>query len=183
MQKLIRVLFFSLVSMSAYGEVLHVADTGFIVENSYQTAASPEQAWEALINDIGRWWPADHTWFGDSANLSIEAKANGCFCEIDGERQVMHMQISFVDPGRLLRMTGGLGPMQQMGMTGALDWRIEAGEGGSTLTLTYRVNGINPDGFAELAPIVDAVQAQQLGGLGLFLDDDVTARYPDHVPE
>jgi len=40
---------------------------------------------------------------------------------------------------------------------------------GARITLTYKVGGINPEGFAELAPIVDRVQAQQLGGLAEFL--------------
>ena len=75
------------------------------------------------------------------------------------------MRISFVDPSKLMRMTGGLGPLQGMGMFGALEWKFETIERGTEITMTYRVNGISPDGFAELAPIVDRVQAIQLGGL------------------
>ena len=57
-----------------------------------------------------------------------------------------------------------------MGVHGALDWRISPGEhGGSRITLTYTVSGINPDGFAALAPIVDKVQGLQLGGLAAHL--------------
>ena len=82
------------------------------------------------------------------------------------------MRISFVDPPSLMRMTGGLGPLQGMGMYGALEWVFESTDQGTNVTMTYRVNGINPDGFAELAPIVDAVQAIQLGGLGSLVQNN-----------
>ena len=75
------------------------------------------------------------------------------------------MRIAFVDPNKIMRMTGGLGPLQGMGMYGALEWTFTAMDQGTEITMSYRVNGINPDGFAELAPIVDRVQAIQLGGL------------------
>jgi uncharacterized protein YndB with AHSA1/START domain len=153
----------------ALGEVRFVSATGFVVVNEVVTHAPPEQAWRALVDDVGHWWPADHTWFGRSENLSIDAQAGGCFCERDGERSVEHMRISFVEPPKLLRMTGGLGPLQGMGMYGALDWSIAPRAGGTVITLTYRVAGINPEGFAALAPIVDQVQAQQLGGLARYL--------------
>lgn len=153
----------------AGAEVTYLSDTGFIVENRVDVQATPEQVWKALVNDVGRWWPSDHTWYGNNANLSIDARANGCFCEIEGDKQAMHMLVTFVEPPRMLRMTGGLGPLQGMGMYGALDWLIESSGQGSRITLTYRVNGINPDGHAQFAPIVDQVQGLQLGGLATFL--------------
>ena len=67
-------------------------------------------------------------------------------------------------------MTGGLGPLQGMGMYGALDWVFESNDLGTQVTMTYRVNGISEGGFAELAPIVDQVQGLQLGGLKTLLD-------------
>ena len=68
---------------------------GFLIENSAVVPVDAMTAWKALINDVGKWWPADHTWFGRSEHLRIDARAGGCFCEIDGERQVLHMTISF----------------------------------------------------------------------------------------
>lgn len=143
--------------------------TGFVIENTGVVPTDPATAWKALVEDVDRWWPADHTWFGSSANLRIDARAGGCFCEIDGERQVMHMTIAFVDPGRLLRMLGGLGPLQGMGMYGALDWTFEAAEGGTRITLRYQASGYVPEDFDELVPVVDRVQGLQLGGLLEYL--------------
>ena len=67
-------------------------------------------------------------------------------------------------------MTGGLGPLQVLGMFGALDWGFELIGDGSQLTLTSTVNGINPDGFAQLAPIVASVQWIQLNALKMYLE-------------
>lgn len=156
--------------LTAQAEVLSVAKHGFIIENSITTDASQQEAWRALIDHPDKWWPADHTWWGKAENLSIDEQAGGCFCEVAGNNSAEHMRISFVDQYNLLRMTGGLGPLQGMGMHGALDWSFSVTEEGKTqINLKYTVAGINPGGYDTLAPIVDKVQAQQLGGLGEFL--------------
>ena len=79
------------------------------------------------------------------------------------------MTVTFVDPGRLMRMTGGLGPLQGMGMDGALEWRFVAENGGTRITLWYRAGGYTPDDLASFVPVVDKVQALQLGGLAEYL--------------
>ncbi len=53
----------------AGAEVTYLSNTGFIVENHVEVQAAPEQVWQALVNDVGRWWPSDHTWYGNNANL------------------------------------------------------------------------------------------------------------------
>lgn len=156
-------------TLAARAEVLSSGATGFVIENTATVPADPTTTWEALVNDVGQWWPADHTWFGRSENLHIDARAGGCFCEVDGARQALHMTIGFVDPGHLLRMLGGLGPLQGMGMYGALDWKLEAAGTGTRITLRYDVNGFAPDNLEALVPVVDRVQAQQLGGLVRYL--------------
>lgn len=160
----------SLSSSVLQAEVLNISEHGFIIENKITTDASQQLAWRALIDSPDKWWPADHTWWGKAENLSIDEKAGGCFCEISGNNSAEHMRISFVDQYNLLRMTGGLGPLQGMGMHGALDWSFTSVADGQTeISLKYTVSGINPGGYETLAPIVDKVQAQQLGGLAEFL--------------
>ena len=142
---------------------------GFTLENSEWVPVAPQVAYAALVNDVGRWWPADHTWWGDASKLSISDKAGGCFCEIDGAQQAWHMTVTFTDPGKLMRMTGGLGPLQGMGLHGALDWRFAEEIGGTRITLWYRAGGYTPDHIGKFAPVVDKVQGLQLGGLATFL--------------
>jgi hypothetical protein len=81
------------------------------------------------------------------------------------------MQVVFVDPQKLLRMTGGLGPFQGMGLSGVLEWRMTPVDGGTRITLWYRAGGYTPDDLSKLASVVDGVQALQLGGLANYLRD------------
>lgn len=151
-------------------EVKFVSDFGFVVENQITTRKSAEQVRNALIHHIDEWWPKDHSWWGAQGKFYIEPRAGGCFCEISDDKSAEHMHIAFVEPQTLLRMTGGLGPLQGMGMYGALDWRFEQHDKLTKVVLTYTVNGAHPDGFASLAPIVAQVQGQQLMGLKTFVE-------------
>ena len=154
---------------TARAEVKDSAPNGFTIENSQVVPVDAATAWKALVDDVGRWWPKDHTWWGDASKLSIQARAGGCFCEIDGERQAWHMTVTFVDPGSTLRMTGGLGPLQGMGADGALEWRFAKAAEGTKITLWYRAGGYTPDDISKFVPVVDKVQGQQLGGLADYL--------------
>jgi hypothetical protein len=161
-----------IVSPGTKAEVLHVSEYGFIVENQIQTDRSVDDAWRAMVQDVDKWWPKSHTWWGHDSVLTIDPQAGGCFCETSDTNSAEHMRISFVEVGKLLRMTGGLGPLQGMGMHGAQDWQFKATDIGTQITLTYKVSGINPEGFVKLAPIVGYVQGVQLGGLKVFLEKD-----------
>lgn len=157
-------------SEPAAAEVKDATASGFTVENAIEVPVEPAKAWKALVDEVDRWWPADHTWWGAESVLTIEPRAGGCFCERHGERQALHMLVTFVDPGKLLRMTGGLGPLQGMGLTGALEFRLAPAAGGATtIVMYYRAGGYTPDDLAKLAPVVDRVQALQLGGLATLL--------------
>jgi hypothetical protein len=154
---------------TAQAEIRDSAPDGFTIENSQVVPVDAKTAWNALVNDVGRWWPRDHTWWGDASKLAIQPRAGGCFCEIDGARQAWHMSVTFVDPGSTLRMTGGLGPLQGMGLDGTLEWRFAKADGGTRITLWYRAGGYAPDDLRKFVPVVDQVQGLQLGGLAEYL--------------
>ncbi|WP_242107929.1 SRPBCC family protein [Luteimonas aquatica] len=161
---------------SSAAAVLDATASGFTIENSRDVPVDAEAAWKALVGDVDRWWPKDHTWWGAQSTLSIDARAGGCFCERVREagagpaREALHMTVTFVEAGKLMRMVGGLGPLQGMGLHGAMEWRIAAaGEGRSKITLWYRAGGYAPDDLGKLAPVVDQVQGVQLGALADYL--------------
>lgn len=163
-----------LVPTFARAEVRDATASGFTVENVRVVTVDPATAWRALVQDVDRWWPKDHSWWGAASTLSIDARAGGCFCETvggdaGGGRQAQHLLVTFVDPGRTLRMTGGLGPLQGMGLHGALEFRLTPEGEGTRIVLWYRVGGYTPDDLSKFAPIVDRVQGQQLGGLADYL--------------
>jgi hypothetical protein len=100
----------------------------------------------------------------------MDAVVGGCFCEKMANNSAEHMRISYVETNKLLRMTGGLGPLQGMGMYGSLDWIFSEANDNTIVTLRYSVQGINPEGFEQLAPIVDKVQLLQLKALVDFIE-------------
>jgi len=152
--------------------------SGFTIENSTVVPVNATTAWAALVNDVDRWWPKDHTWWGQESKLTIDPRAGGCFCEISGERQAQHLQVVFADPPKLLRLAGALGPMQGMGLSGVLEWRLRAADGGTRITVWYRTGGYSPEDLRNLAPVVDRVQRLQLGDLANYLRDQSGKQAP-----
>ena len=74
--------------------------------------ATPDQAWATVINLPG-WWSAAHSYSGKVANLSIDARAGGCWCErwtgAKGEaNSIEHARIVMAMPGKVLRAVGGV---------------------------------------------------------------------------
>ena len=166
------VLLAGLLAPGVQAAVLDASGSGFTLENQQDVPVDAGRAWRALVDEVDQWWPRDHTWWGQEAQLSITPRAGGCFCEVGagGRRQARHLEVVFVDPGRTLRMEGGLGPLQGMGLHGVLEFRFAPLEGGGTrITLWYRAGGYTPDDLAAFAPVVDRVQGLQLGALAAHL--------------
>ncbi|MEZ5598308.1 MAG: SRPBCC domain-containing protein [Pseudomonadales bacterium] len=143
--------------------VLTVAPDGFVSEHVIDFKATPDVVYSALTQDVGSWWDATHSYTGEAANFSLDARPQGCFCEHfpDGSG-VEHMRVVHARPGELLRMTGGLGPLQAMPVTGVMEFQLEATRKGTRLTYRYTVAGNASAGLDALAAPVDAVQLGQL---------------------
>lgn len=147
----------------AGAEVTAAAAHGFTVHVEAAVAAPPETAWRMLTAQLGEWWDGAHTYSGRAGNLYLETRPNGCFCEKLGEDgAVVHMTVTFVEPGRMLRLTGGLGPLGLMGVSGNMTWSLAAEEGRTRIALDYAVGGYDPRGLDQIAPAVDRVLAEQL---------------------
>lgn len=150
---------------AAQADVVHSSESGFEIKMSVSVPATPEQAYSQFLK-IDEWWSADHTWFGKSENLSIEPESGGCFCERADDQSVLHMTVSFVAPNREIRLLGGLGQLQQMGLHGVLTFKfIPVSDNETKIVQIYRVTGYDPNGLKALAPIVDKVQTLQLNRL------------------
>ena len=153
------------VAAPAAGEVKSSGPAGFEVEARAVVPAAPAAAY-AMLGRIGEWWNKDHTYSGSSANLSLRAKVGGCFCErIPPDGAIEHMRVVYAQPARILRLQGGLGPLQAEGAAGTLTWTLKAVPGGTEIVQTYVVGGYVRGGAEKLAPIIDKVMAEQLAGL------------------
>ena len=143
-------------------EIVESTANGLMVRHVVTVAAAPGKVWTALVNVAG-WWDAEHSYSGKAANLSLDARAGGCFCEkLDGGGGVEHMRVVFVMPGRLLRMTGSLGPLQDSGASGALTFDLAERNGRTELTMTYTVGGYFRGGLQSVAAAVDGVLGSQV---------------------
>ncbi len=158
----------SLLATPAAAEVVESDHGGFASSHSVIVSAEREAVWRELVHPE-TWW--SHSWSDNAANLRLDARAGGCFCETipaaDGwpAGSVEHMRVLAVFPGTMLRMSGSLGPLQGEGMTGTLTVTLaEEGEG-TRITWDYITGGEAHYSPGTLASVVDGVQGEFLGGL------------------
>lgn len=147
----------------ASAEVVASGANGFHLRHEVQLVAPQDRAY-AAFGQIGSWWGKDHSYSGDSANMSLSVVPGGCFCErIPGSGGgIEHMRVAFVDPGKRIVLTGSLGPLLYEATAGVMDVKFERIAGGSRVTMDYKVAGFANGGAEAMAPQVDSVLGQQM---------------------
>lgn len=160
-----------LATLPVFADVKDSAANGFTITSSFTTRLSPAETYRKIVA-VGDWWDSAHTYSSDAHNLTIDARAGGCWCEkvpkMNGS--VMHMQVATVLPGSLLVLTGALGPLQQMGASGAMTFKLTPADGGTRVDFTYAATGYFPQGMNTLAPIVDKVLMEGIARLRNYID-------------
>jgi uncharacterized protein YndB with AHSA1/START domain len=147
---------------TARAEVVDQQANGFSLQEKEQIAAPPDKVYAALI-DPAKWWNKAHTFSGDSGNMTLDARAGGCWCEkLPDGGSVLHMTVVFADPGKLLRMRGALGPFQSTGMEGAMNIVLTPNKDGTLVELVYNLGGYVWDGYKALPKSADGVLGLQL---------------------
>ena len=147
----------------AQAKIVDMSGGGFTIKHTVDVNKSPAEAYRLFAGRISAWWDPEHTYSGKSENLSIDVRPNGCFCErLDDQGNVVHMTVIYAQPGKVLRMTGALGPLQQFATAGVLTIEFSGDAQHSVVNLTYAVGGYIPGGFEKLAPAVDQVMVGQL---------------------
>ncbi|MDO7842386.1 SRPBCC family protein [Sphingomonas immobilis] len=147
----------------ASAEIVESAADHFEVKQVVTVEAPVQQVWETL-RAPQKWWSKDHTYSDDAANLYLDSQATGCFCEkLADKGSVEHAHIIYIQPPRMIRLDGALGPLQAEAVKGTLTFKVDPGErGATTLTMTYLVAGYMRAGGEKLAPQVDEVLALQV---------------------
>lgn len=174
-------------SAPAAAKVAALADDGFFVRHLVIVPTTGEEAW-AMVLKPAAWWDSQHTWSGDSANLSIDPRAGGCFCEVlpnpaspkaAPRGGVEHMRVIYIERPRALRMIGALGPLQGEAVRGTLTIQLKPSEDGKStqVLLEYVVGGYARTPFEKLAPAVDGVLGQQVQHLVARLGGDFAAAF------
>ena len=158
------------VASPATAEVKSVTANGFEVA-TVGTIAAPADRVYAALGEVGHWWDPSYTFSRDAANLSMELRAGGCFCErLKDGGSIQHLQVVYAAPGQGLRLRGALGPLQTEGVDGTLRWMLKPGEGGTNVTLSYVVGGYIRTGMEQWAPRVDRMLEEQLQRLKSFVE-------------
>ena len=156
---------------NAHAEVLDSAPGGFTISHRTEISAGRIDVYNAAVNHVGDWWSDDHTLSGNAGNMYIAARTQGCFCERLGNAGgVVHLTVTFVNPGVILRLTGGLGPLGLMGVSGNMTWEFEDSEEGTAVTLNYAVGGYYAAGLDSIAEAVNGVLVEQMTSLKAFAE-------------
>ena len=154
----------------AFAAVEEATPAGFAIRNQAVVAATPAETW-AVLGRIGEWWNDAHTYSGKAANMRLELKAGGCFCETLPARaagpagDVEHGRVLTAMPYDMLVLDAPLGPLQSEATVGRLTWSLRKVDGGTEITQSFVAGGYARGGADKLAPIVDRVLAEQLDGL------------------
>jgi uncharacterized protein YndB with AHSA1/START domain len=165
-----------LLSGYASAEVSSVNANGFDVKETVHVAAAPDKVFAALLQP-SRWWASEHTFSGNAANLTLDARAGGCWCEsLPDGGSVEHLHVILVSPGKVIRLRGALGPFQALAVEGVMTWSIKAngngnGNGsGSDISVSYAISGYSKEGFDNLSKAADQVLAVQIERLRKLID-------------
>ena len=159
----------ALAPMSSFAEVKSSKPDGFLLEQRIIVKADAQATWNALLQP-SLWWSSGHTWSGSAANLSLEPKAGGCFCERWPEGEVEHARVVFLRKGQMLRMEGAFGPMQPMAVEGIVEFKLTPGKDGTQVDLSYRATGGSASALDQIAGPADGMLAEQMAGLKKLLD-------------
>jgi uncharacterized protein YndB with AHSA1/START domain len=159
-----------LLGAAARADVQSVGANGFEVKHTVHVAAAADKVYAALLQPA-HWWSSEHTFSGNAANLVLEARAGGCWCEnLPDGGSVEHLHVVYVAPGKALRLRGALGPFQGLGVDGAMTWTVKSGTSGTDIAVSYSVGGYAKDGFDGAAKAADRVLGEQIERLRKLID-------------
>jgi uncharacterized protein YndB with AHSA1/START domain len=153
---------FVMVPVLGRADVADSSANGFTVKISMNIQGTPDDVYRKFVRNVGDWWNPEHTFSGSSQNLSIEDKGLGCFCEkMPNGGGVRHLQVIYVAPGKGLVLSGGLGPLQALGVNGSMTITFSAAGGGTKLDVSYAVGGYVAAGLNTWAAPVNAMLTEQ----------------------
>ena len=135
---------------------------GFTIRHVDTLPSDTRVLYDIFCKEVDKWWDSGHTWSGDAANLYIQSYQGGCFGERwDNGRTVRHLNVIYTDPGKMIRMEGGLGPLQQFAVNGIMTLELKRVGAASVVSLSYTVGGYIPGGASGYAAMVDRVIGEQ----------------------
>lgn len=155
---------------AARADVVSAAPGGVVVRTIVEVSAAPDAVYDSLTARVGEWWPATQTWSGNSSNLSIDARAGGCFCEkLSNGGTVQIMQVVWAERGTLLRLSGAPGRLQESAAIATQSWQLHKTATGTRIEMTFSAAGYLPGGFEKIAPAVDEAYVALVNRLARYI--------------
>ncbi len=155
----------------ANAEIVTATPDHFTLKLEAETELTTDEVWARLI-DPKSWWLPDHTYSGDSANLSIDPQAGGLWREDWDGGSVWHGSVLRAEPGKVLVLNAPFGPLQDLAVTSVWTISLDAQEDGNTrITFDHVTNGTAASGLDELAPAVEYVKSEALKSLARPRDE------------
>lgn len=143
----------------ADAEIVKRATEGFIIRHDAVAAGSPAKTWAALV-DWGGWWPGQHSYSGNAANLELEVEPDGELEEVWDGGAVLHGSVLAALPDRLLRLEAPIGPLQALPVTAILEFTLSPLGDGTRVGMVFHVAGPGLVNAGRYAEAVDKVFAE-----------------------
>lgn len=152
-------------AFGAQAEVISSTPDHFTLKLEAETELSPDEVWERLIVPAD-WWLGNHSFSGDSANLSLDPTPGGVWREDWADGSVWHGTVLQAQPGKVLRLSAPFGPLQGLAVTSVWTITLTPTEtDGTLITFDHVTNGGASSNLHELAPAVDFVKGEALKSL------------------
>ena len=171
MKRLLLAVVLSLAAGAASAEVSSRSENGFSLTYERPVTASAE----AVLEAVGRpaaWWSDAHTYSGSAANITVDLRPGGCWCEALPGGGVKHAEAVLVWPEqRMVRFDAPFGPLQSIGADAVLTVTWAEADDGAARTLKWSFVVTGP-GAGTMADPIDGVIGQQFGRLADHLSAD-----------
>jgi len=153
-------------SMPAMAEVKASAPDGLLFQFKGEIPLPRDAAWKRVLA-VGTWWNATHTYSGEAANMTVDAVAGGCWCEMWSGGEVEHGRVIAIMNNEMLRFQTALGPLQGLGVNAVMTWTLADGPSQRTtsVTMDYGVVGSSLTNLVPMAAPVDGVLQEQFNRL------------------
>lgn len=136
----------------------------YTLRHEASSTLPPDLLWERLIHPE-TWWAGDHTYSGDAANLSLDAKAGGSWREDWQGGSVEHGRVLAVLDGQMLRLDAPFGPLQGMGVQVVWTITLKPSDTGTLVVFEEVATGSEESGLNAIAAAVDRVKQQAIENL------------------
>lgn len=149
----------------AAAEIVTRSENAFTLRYTAGMQVAPKDAAPAMTK-LASWWDKDHTYTGDSANLSLDLSPGGCWCEtLDSGDAFDHGRTVSVGSDRLV-FDAPFGPLRGKATKAELvvEWPPANRDG--QITWTFVVEG---PGVGAMADTVDGVMGAGFNRFSHFL--------------